>query len=475
MSKYEQFLLNGEFLPAANALIVPKYESSGEWTGVWAHEYFHFLQLSGTKMGQLLSFMFACIGHFAGAFLRDPPDELKRTTTWRFPLLLWATFEQDKNLAECLRKHFGFTLFQVETLCLYLGELPSLGQQNKWLMPHLWAWGTQPPEDTILPVVFSCDGEEIGLLGTLSIIETAAALQGLRMEDTELVLDSNRIGFGITDRQRQILMNAPLRYHIALRYVEEQTSIPNALAISVTSIAADLALESGFDDLAENRSSTPLAWEDWYPGWRFVRATKAMETMLAEQDVWPETEEELKALYTVVRKRCAWTEPLARFNPALSVSPDKRFASDTARQLLAEEAMALRSERISLWSVGPRENLVQASVEWFRPPVFLEYGQDKIHAPRKDLDEGEVGELWEDAQLQHIAWQLMGHANPRRCEKRIECFYWAKEGSDKGCEQSNGVCRWFPTNPKTPLPDECPMLRIIKRLCGEYWARFVPM
>lgn len=322
MGKYEQFQLKGEFLPAANALIVPKYEYSGDWTGVWVHEYFHFIQLAGTKFGQMLSFIFACIGHHARAFLRNPPDELKGAPAWRFPFLLWATLEQEKSLAECLRQHFGFILYQVETLRLLLGELPPLGEQNRWLTPRLWAWGTQPPEDSIFPIVFSRDGENIGLLGTLSIIETAAALQGLRMEDTELVLNGNGIGFRITQQQRQILMNAPTIYNIALRYVEEQTSIPSNLASSVTAVSADLALESGIDDLSESKPSAQLTWEDWYPGWRFVKATKEIEGMLADQQLWPETEKELKAFYAVVRKRCAWREPIPSFNPALSVSPE---------------------------------------------------------------------------------------------------------------------------------------------------------
>ncbi len=183
--RYEKFLLEGEALPAANAIMVPPYEHSGEWTGVFAHEYFHFLQFAGTRMGQLLCFQFASLGHLSKAFLKKPPDVLKQADVWRFPLLLWTTHEASGSLADCLRKQFGFLMFMVETIGLYLGILPSLGSTNRWASPELWAWVTLPPKGHIYPVVVNSAGKEIGYLTTLSVMETAAALQGLRFEGAD--------------------------------------------------------------------------------------------------------------------------------------------------------------------------------------------------------------------------------------------------------------------------------------------------
>lgn len=474
-ARYERFLLEGEALPAANALMVPSFESSGEWTGVWAHEYFHFLQFAGTHAGQLLAHMFASIGHSAGAFLRDPPDGLKRKPIWRFPVLLWATFEQNPALALCLRRHFGFLLLQAETLRLYLGQLPTLGAGNRWTAPKHWAWSTRPPKEAIFPLVTSRAGRQIGVLGSLDIMESAAALQGIRMEQSELPLNDNGIGFRISDDQRRVLMAAPTRYNIGLRFVEETTAVPSGFMPSVTVLAADLALESGINDLAENKDSDSLAWEDWYPAWRFAKAVAVIDRLLLSGTAWPETERSLAQFCETIRRSCGWTHPLNAPASQLWMREEEPFRSDMARRRLAELAMRLRCEHASLWSVGPRSQLIQASLEWLRPPVIAHYGANTIRGPRSDMERDEVIALWGDAQLQHVAWQLIGDTNPHRCARRVECFPWAKEGSGSGCDYSNGHCRWFPPDATSSLPDDCPMVQMLKRLCGEYWNRLVPL
>jgi len=471
---YDKFLLKGEALPAANALIVPKFESTSEWTGVWAHEYFHFLQFAGTRTGQLLSFMFAFVGHSAGAFLREPPDLLKKTLIWRFPLLLWCTFEKDASTRRSLRKHFTFLIFETQTINLHLGILPIFTKGNRWNPELPWPWATLPPKDKVLPELVLENSHETILLSTLNIMETAAAIQGLRMEDSEILFNSNHIGFVLTEMQYQRLMRAHIRYSVGLRFVEKHTHISHLFSASITLLAADIALTSGIDELSETKKGRPSAWEDWYPGWRFVKAVKAIEDLIVNEGAWPRSEGELSGFLREIEARCHCVYQTRDIKP-LYVFNNSPSAADRVRQRLSEEAIELRKEHESLWSVGPREQILEASLKWFRPPIFMHYGSDTIHAGRSDLDSSEISELWADAQLQHIAWQLIGNTNTIRCCHHVECFFWSKEGSDSGCTESTGNCRWFPPISEKPLPDSCPMLRIIKRLAGPYWNRLQPM
>lgn len=471
--RYFNYLLGGEALPAANAIIIPPYEKSKEWSGVWAHEYFHFLQLSGTPMGQLISFQKACVGHFVGAFLREPPAELKKTPNWLFPILLWANITDDNHIKRSLQKHFGFLLFVAETINLHFGTSPSICVGNQWRRHLPWPWATLPPNDRIYPDIVLTSDKDRGILTTLTVMESAAAIQGLRMEGAEINIE-NAQGFALSEQQRNRLITAPRLYNLALLYVEENSSIPNKYAPSVTVLAADLALESGIRELEMSKQGQPVEWEDWYPGWRFIKAVKIIDDLFTAQKWWPETEDELINYQKEIRQKCNWTEPEHCPSALLSVSPDRRFASDKARHRLAEAAMILRMTKAGLWSIGSRNQLVDASLNWFKPPIIKEYGQNKIKSTRSDWPASDVQELWEDAQLEHIAWQLLGASRLEKREHRIECFPWAKERSGSNCEYYNGKCRWFPEDAERQVPDKCPMMRILIRLCGNYWSRLRP-
>lgn len=145
--------------------------------------------------------------------------------------------------------------------------------------------------------------------------------------------------------------------------------------------------------------------------------------------------------------------------------------------LLRGEAPSIRCEHMSLWSVGPRRQVIDAAFKWYRPPMILEYGSDRIRAIRTDLamDEATVGELWDDMQRSHFAWQLLRPGGAGSLARKIECFPWAKEGNGSSCTSSNGRCRWYPSPLGGELPSSCPMLHTLQAMCGGKLDRLVPL
>jgi hypothetical protein len=310
-------------------------------------------------------------------------------------------------------------------------------------------------------------------LGALQVMETAAAIQGLRMEDADIPLSDGRLGFALTGGQRETLMQLPLKYSICVHHVEQCANVPPELAASVAVLAADIALASHIETLSEAGIDN-VRWEDWHPGWRFVKAVAAIETLVSDDHRWPRYTDELRNYCEDVRRKCGWPEEPNHTMP-LNVFEDHPSRSDILRGTLAKEAFALRKKHSSLWSIGPRQDLIDASFKWLPPPLLIEYGRDSIRATRPDIDKEVISDVWVAMQLNHIAWQIFGHNATMESIRRIECFPWSKEGSHHACSSSNGECRWFPPPVGTQLPTSCPMLQTLQDLCGKYWERLRPL
>jgi len=428
----------------------------------------------GTRFGRQLTFIYACLGHHTGAFLRDPPTEVMCAPVWYFPVFWWCQYEQDHDVQAALRKHWAFVFNQTEIFKLELGIAPLGAKENQWLQDRLWNHATRPPQGELFPT-FRPTGwplhRSTPTLGTLDIVETAAAIQGLRME-AEATSSSCPMWFDLPQEQRSVLSRLDYRYWAGLRYVEERTRISHELAPAVVVLAADIALDSGVEDLLASPHEVP--WEDWHPAWRFVKAVSAIEALIMA-DEWPATESELGEYIGKVYDRCSWRRVDAVPDYALfNVFQDKPSPADRIRAQLFAEADRHRISCPSLWSIGSREQLLDASIGLFRPPLVLRYGSDAVEAWRGDLGEEDVSGLWGDIQLNHVALQLLSEIGGAVVmgKPHIECFYSSKDGRVDACPDGNEQCGRWTSVAKVP---SCGLRGALQGLAGQYWKRLTPI
>jgi hypothetical protein len=470
---YETFLRQGgELLPASLCIMTEPIKRTTEWAAVWIHEYFHFLQLTGTKFGRQLVFMYANIGHSTGAFLREPSKRMLDASVWYFPIFYWCQFEPNLGIRDDLRKHWAFAFNTMELFKLGLGIQPVGARNNRWPKQKLWNHSAKAPRDTILPE-FSLSkwpqSYNAPSLRTLDVMESAAAIQGLRMMSETRWRGVSTV-FGLTSEQRNSLDSMHYKYSAALRYVEECTQIEPCLAPAVCVLAADIAMDSGIEDLM---GSEKVAWEDWYPGWRFVKAVKAIEDLIS-REFWPEDEDGLSEYYDIIRTICGWKHTKETADSKLfHIFQHNPSPADLVRQEFFALAEEHRGSHFSLWSIGPRDDLLDASLDWFRPPLAAEFGSNTLKAWNQSLDESGMASLWRDTQLNHVAYQLLADADiAHRRKMGIQCFDQAKAGILNPCKQADSCCHYFPSD---SLPRECTLREVIKQLAGGYWSRLRPI
>jgi hypothetical protein len=467
---YETFLRKGgELLPASLCIMTEPIKRTTEWVAIWIHEYFHFLQLAGTKFGRNLVFMYASLGHSTGAFLREPSKKMLDASVWYFPIFWWCQFEPDLTIRDDLRKHWAFAFNTMELFKLDLGIQPVGAKDNRWPKQKFWNHSTKPPRDTILPEFNLSKWPHRPSLGTLDVMETAAAIQGLRMM-SEIRWRSVSTAFGLTSEQRKSLESMHYRYSAGLRYVEECTQIELYLAPAVCVLAADIAMDSGIEDLMGEEE---IAWEDWYPGWRFVKAVKAIEELIS-QNCWPEDESCLTGYYDAIRTICGWKHIKETADSKLfHIFQKNPSLADLVRQEFFALAEKHRGSHLSLWSICSRDDLLDASLDWFRPPLVSEFDSNNLKACNQSLNESGMASLWRDTQLNHVAYQLLTDVDIAHKRKRgIECFDQAKAGILNPCKESDLCCHYFPND---SLPCECTLRKVVKQLAGEYWDRLRPI
>ena len=117
-------------LPCLCILTKP-LERNPKWVAVWVHEYFHFLQLTGTKFGRMLVFMYAYLGHSTGAFLREPSEKMLDALVWYFPIFWWCEFEPNPEIRYDLKRHWAFAFNTMELFYLDLGIYPIGVKDNR--------------------------------------------------------------------------------------------------------------------------------------------------------------------------------------------------------------------------------------------------------------------------------------------------------------------------------------------------------
>ncbi|MBW2739253.1 MAG: hypothetical protein JRE64_10500 [Deltaproteobacteria bacterium] len=467
---YNAFLhKRGELLPVSLCVLREPPKRTPDWVAVWTHEYFHFLQLTGTKFGRQLVATHAFLGHSTGAMLRNPDNKILEASNWYFPIFLWCEYEPNSAIRDSLKKRWARIFNLVESFKLDIGIYPLGIKENRWPSNKLWNYNTAPPKTCIFPEFSTTNWpfKEKPYIGTMEVMETAAAIQGLRMQN-QVSWPSQSLLFGITEEQRQSLKYFDYRYSAGLLYIEECSHVHKLLAPSVCVLAADIALDSGLEDLMSEKKPT---WEDWYPGWRFVKAVKAIEELIMK-DSWPEDETSLHDYYNEIRQICGWKHTETAEKNIFHVFSDKPSDADLVRQRYFSLAEKHRAIHLSLWSIGSRDHLLDASLDWFRPPLVAEFDSDKLIKWDRGLSDNEVSSLWSDTQLNFVALQLLTDLNiSEKAFNGIECFNKRKIGGDNSCKDFVSCPHYFPSD---LLPSSCELVKTIKQLAGEYWSRLKP-
>lgn len=266
-----------------------------EFWYVWAvtlHEWFHHIQIIGSSFGH--EYLLCALASGAGlckqlkeVFRSDSMCSLARPLL--APLLEHCTSPDDLTQAIGLHAHLEILLGLRNEAELIFGNLKS-------------------PVESPCPVV-RAKGHHVSL-GAVHVMEAHARCnEALYLANySGLASDSLK---SIFEYLEDLSCDDYKVYYSPSDYVEEQTGVSGFVQKQVFCLICDVALNPP-EPTSIQRDKGTLFWEDYHPGWRFVRATELVSSELHRFDI--SEDQGLKGIMDLLYREFSWPQDAFRRN-----------------------------------------------------------------------------------------------------------------------------------------------------------------